>query len=176
MSSGANSGYVLTSDATGNATWQAALSGWGLNGNSGTTPGTNFIGTTDDNDLVFKRNNIEGFRLSGASGSIVTTVDATINGVTIGMGGGNIETNTVIGSGAMISNTTGYSNTAIGLYALNANTDGDSNIAIGESSLASNTTGYSNTAIGIHTLIQNSTGTSNIAIGYDTLYSNISGN
>jgi hypothetical protein len=36
---------------------KSADSGWGLNGNAGTDPNTNFIGTTDNVDLVFKRNN-----------------------------------------------------------------------------------------------------------------------
>ena len=74
VSSGATSGYVLTSDASGNASWQVvASSGWGLTGNAGTNPATQFIGTTDNQDLVFKRNNIESFRLSGASGNLTTT-------------------------------------------------------------------------------------------------------
>jgi hypothetical protein len=36
---------------------------WSINGNSGTTAGTNFIGTTDAQPLVFKANNSEGLRL-----------------------------------------------------------------------------------------------------------------
>lgn len=36
---------------------------WSLNGNAGTTPGTNFIGTTDNKDLVFKTNNVERVRI-----------------------------------------------------------------------------------------------------------------
>ena len=81
-------GKVLTSDATGLATWQsAALSGWGLTGNAGTTAGTNFLGTTDNIDVVFKRNNIEGMRLSGSSGNLVTIRDITVAGSTIGLGG-----------------------------------------------------------------------------------------
>ena len=32
--------------------------GWGLSGNSGTNPETNFIGTTDEKDVVFKRDNV----------------------------------------------------------------------------------------------------------------------
>lgn len=36
---------------------------WSLTGNSGTNPGTNFIGTTDNKDLVFKTNNVESIRL-----------------------------------------------------------------------------------------------------------------
>jgi hypothetical protein len=34
-------------------------SGWGLTGNTGTTAGTNFIGTTDNQDVVIKRNNLQ---------------------------------------------------------------------------------------------------------------------
>lgn len=54
--------YVLTSDATGNASWQplggndrlaAPAPAWLTTGNSGTTPPTNFIGTADANDFVF---------------------------------------------------------------------------------------------------------------------------
>ena len=43
---GAAAGYLLQSDAVGNARWvapdSAVASGWSLTGNSGTTPGTNF--------------------------------------------------------------------------------------------------------------------------------------
>lgn len=38
-------------------------SGWSLTGNAGTTPGTNFVGTTDAQDLVFKTNSFERFRI-----------------------------------------------------------------------------------------------------------------
>ena len=38
-------------------------SGWGLTGNSGTNPSTNFIGTTDEQDLVFKTNYTEAMRI-----------------------------------------------------------------------------------------------------------------
>jgi Chaperone of endosialidase len=36
---------------------------WKLGGNAGTTPGTDFLGTTDANDLVFKTNGAEGMRI-----------------------------------------------------------------------------------------------------------------
>ena len=35
-------------------------SGWSITGNSGTNTATNFIGTTDNVDVVFKRNNLRG--------------------------------------------------------------------------------------------------------------------
>ncbi len=36
---------------------------WGLTGNSGTTPATNFVGTTDAQDLVVRTNSIEKMRI-----------------------------------------------------------------------------------------------------------------
>ncbi len=50
-------------------------SGWALTGNAGTTPGTNFVGTTDTQDMVVKSNNVEGLRIitSGNVGVGTTT-------------------------------------------------------------------------------------------------------
>ncbi|MFM2305948.1 MAG: hypothetical protein RLZZ367_617 [Bacteroidota bacterium] len=61
--------------ATG-PTGPAGTSGWNLTGNSGTTVGTNFIGTTDSKDLVFKTNNTEKMRIqsNGLIGIGCTTV------------------------------------------------------------------------------------------------------
>lgn len=42
------------------------LSGWSLTGNTGTSPVTNFIGTTDAVDLVTKTNNAERMRITAA--------------------------------------------------------------------------------------------------------------
>jgi hypothetical protein len=48
---------------------------WGLTGNTATTPGTNFVGTTDAQDLVFKTNGTERMRIlsTGEIGMNVTT-------------------------------------------------------------------------------------------------------
>ena len=186
-------GKVLTSDASGLASWQSAgSSGWGLTGNAGTTAGTNFIGTTDNVNLVFKRNNIEGMRLSGASGNLLTTADATVNGITVGRGSGNIVENTANGYFALLSNTTGgyntangyrslwsnttgSDNTANGAVALYSNTTGNFNTANGDVSLYSNTIGYSNTANGSTALQSNTTGSENTANGVGAMRQNISG-
>ncbi len=40
-----------------------SFSGWGLTGSSGTTPATDFIGTTDAQPLVVKTNNVERMRI-----------------------------------------------------------------------------------------------------------------
>lgn len=49
-----SSGQVLTSTTAGVMSWANASSGWSLTGNSGTTVGTNFLGTTDDEPLLIQ--------------------------------------------------------------------------------------------------------------------------
>lgn len=61
-------GKILTSDATGNASWQtpSSASGWSLTGNSGTTAGTNFIGTNDSVNFQVKTNGIQRMNFGSA--------------------------------------------------------------------------------------------------------------
>jgi hypothetical protein len=53
-------------------TWKSISGtvGWGLTGNAGTIAGTNYIGTTDANDLVFDTNAIERMRIKQTSGNV----------------------------------------------------------------------------------------------------------
>ena len=104
------------------------------------------------------------------------STDVIVNGITLGRGLGNIETNTAIGSGSLNSNTTGLVNTAIGVAALQFNTTGSFNSAIGYDTLISNTTGVANTAVGYNVLYSNTTGQSNTAIGSSALQGNTTGN
>jgi hypothetical protein len=57
-------GQVLTQGATG-PIWQNG-SGWDLLGNAGTTPATNFVGTTDAQGLAFRTGNVERARFTAA--------------------------------------------------------------------------------------------------------------
>jgi hypothetical protein len=62
----------------------ANVGAWSLLGNTGTTAGTNFLGTTDAQDLVFKTNNTEGMRLAtngrlGINTSVPTSAITVIN-------------------------------------------------------------------------------------------------
>src|SRR5438128_787416 len=83
--------------------------------------------------------------------------------------------NTALGSGALVNNTTGISDTAIGFEALFSNTTGGSNTATGSQALISNTTGQANTATGDTALLANTTGLDNTATGGGALAFNTTG-
>jgi hypothetical protein len=59
---GANSS-IRTINSDGSVTCETDDSGWALTGNAGTTPGTNFLGTTDNQALEFKVNGQRALRL-----------------------------------------------------------------------------------------------------------------
>ncbi|PWB23896.1 tail fiber domain-containing protein [Flavobacterium sp. HTF] len=139
---------------------------WDIEGNTGTSATTNFLGTIDNVDLVFKRNNIQGGRLSTNNTSFGVNALASPS-----TGGSNVA----IGTNALMNNTY-YYNTAVGYEALKANTLGGSNIGIGYQPLNANTTGSTNIGIGRIALNLNTTGSNNIAIGQQSLGMNTSGN
>ena len=57
---------ILDPGCTPGSTDCFVKSAWTLNGNTGTDPATDFLGTTDNQDVVFKRNNVEFMRSSAA--------------------------------------------------------------------------------------------------------------
>lgn len=77
IGSAATNGYVwtLVDDTDGEGTWKPQAAGWGLTGNSGTTAGTNFVGTTDAQDVVIKRNSVEQGRFRNSGLLVTATVD-----------------------------------------------------------------------------------------------------
>jgi len=125
--------------------------------------------------------------------SITTTSDATIHGLTVGLGTNGVSGNTAlgvsalnasnsgtgyntaVGNQALLYNTSGSLNAALGASALFANTTGASNTALGTSSVQSNTTGSFNTAVGNQALQANTTASNNTAVGYQAAYANTTG-
>jgi hypothetical protein len=101
--------------------------------------------------------------------------DALINGLTVGLSGGTITSNTVVGSGALISNTTGSGNTVVGLQSMNLNSTGYNNTAFGAEAMFNNVEGIYNTADGFGALNHNTNGISNIAMGAQTMWGNTTG-
>jgi len=85
------------------------------------------------------------------------------------------QTNTSLGTGALVNNTTGVNNTAIGNNALFFNTTGSNNTATGVDALVFNSTGGNNTATGLNALTSNTTGDNNTASGFGALFNNTTG-
>lgn len=108
--------------------------------------------------------------------SPVVTNDAIVHGLTVGLGGGSVSTNTAFGSGALQAANTGGNNSAGGSQAMFYNTTGASNAAWGQGALFNNTTGSFISAWGANALLSNTTGVSLAAGGYQAGYSNTTGN
>ena len=103
------------------------------------------------------------------TGTLSSTLDATIYGITVGRGAGAVSTNTAVGASALAANTTGSYNTVFGHTAAFSNTTGQYNVAIGQETFYTNTTGSNNTAIGRNAVASNSTGSNNVGVGYQAL-------
>lgn len=76
---------------------------WNVTGNSGTTAGTNFIGTTDAVDMVVKTNNTEKVRVSstGNVGIGTSAFDATFPEKLVVNAGATTSVNAIVGKGSI---------------------------------------------------------------------------
>jgi len=138
--------------------------GWSLTGNALTSPGTNFLGTTDAQPLRFRVNNIWAGQLDENTISGNTSYGFHSGENTVNSGGSEGAYNTSIGHYSLWQNTTGSQNTAVGMQSLISNTTGYDNVGVGLNTLQSNISGADNTAAGNFSLYY-STGSSNIALG-----------
>jgi hypothetical protein len=108
------------------------------------------------------------------------TRDLTVNSITVGLGSGQITTNTVLGNSALASNTTGGQNTALGYEALRFYVSTSNQVAVGYQALRGNTTsalntGSQNVAVGYQAGLANSSGNFNTFVGHLTGTANTSG-
>jgi hypothetical protein len=146
---------------------------------SAATPSLKFTGDTNTgiyspgaDQVAISTNGSRRLLIDSTGALTLDTGDATIYGVRVGRGGGAIATNTVVGSNALIANTTGTNNVANGLSALQSNTTGTFNVASGPYALYLNTTANQNVAVGYSALEQNVSGTNNAAVGFRALINN----
>jgi len=156
----------------------AEAQSWKLNGNSGTNPVTDFLGTTDIKPLLFRINN-------SWAGEIDSVGSRTFFG--FGTGKNAIADAQTAGFGfkALFSSSSGKFNSAFGNLSLYSNTIGNSNNAFGYGALYSNQEGSGINAFGYQALYNNigvagngggkQAGSYNDAFGYQALYSNTSG-
>ena len=158
---------------------------WSLLGNASTVPGTNFLGTTDLQPIVFKVNSIQAGYITAmpgaASQSSGTVTLGQFAGQNLGFNNGG---NTLVGHGAgayLVYNPAKLNqNTMIGLWAGHAtkyHSDpfGGRNVFVGQSAAFRNYNGSSLTYVGTFAGEMNNQGNSNTGIGRDALRSNIDG-
>ena len=141
----------------------------------GSTPQLTFADATVQNTAALP--------LTGGS----VSADITVNGLTVGRGGGSVYTNTAVGASALNASASGTNNsgfgstalynlangsnnTGLGSQALYSNTSGSSSTGVGQAALYGNTTGSANTAIGFQSLVSNTTASNNTAVGYQSGY------
>jgi hypothetical protein len=141
-----------------------ATTTWNLLGNATTNPATHFLGTTNNQDVVFRRNNTRAGLLS---------LDNTSFGVNALPSSTGIN-NSAFGRDALKDLTVGNDNSAFGFDALAKNTTGLRNCAFGRLALARLLIGSDNAAFGANALREN-TGSFNSAFGSNALLNNIGG-
>ena len=139
------SGYVLTSQGSSTPPiWQAASNlYWSTLGNTGTSSSTNYLGTTDAHDFVFRTNATERMRILSGGGlciGVTTTThqlhslySGTTNETAAIYGNANgSTTNQAIGLWGTASNTSSSNTGTIGVLATgNGNTTaGQTNVAL----------------------------------------------
>jgi len=160
--------YVYNGGAWEAVAGTASGFGWALNGNSGTNPSNNFIGTRDNQPLKFRVNNSAAGEINAVTANLAFGSYAFEKNTTG-------KQNTALGFNSLNNNTTGSDNTGVGIGALYFTTTGSANTAIGTTALALNTKGNNNVAAGAFALNQNLTGWSNVAVGSSASYQNIAG-
>jgi hypothetical protein len=173
---------------------------WSLTGNAGTNATTNFLGTTDDRDLVFRRFNTRAGLINTTNTSFglnaLNTASTGTNNIAVGLeplknnstGGYNVAIgwramelnqsgsfNTVVGNASLMKNTDGFSNAAFGDLVLRENINGVQNVGFGTNALIANLSGSQNSAFGVGSLSGNTSGIFNTGIGYFALSSLQSG-
>ncbi|WP_160138722.1 hypothetical protein [Chryseobacterium sp. c4a] len=158
---------------------------WHTTGNSGTQAGTNFLGTTDAQELMFKTNNVQsgymdylnakqntafGYNALAAGPNYNIANSVTTNNKNTALGyealnslgtvsGSFQRENVAVGAGAMKNLVGGAWNTAVGVNAMGSATGNPNTLS----------TMRNNTALGISALAQLNNGAFNIAIGPNTM-------
>ncbi|MDH3197508.1 MAG: hypothetical protein OEO21_04630, partial [Candidatus Krumholzibacteria bacterium] len=169
LPTGAAAGYVLTSDAMGQGSWQPAPGGsaWGLAGNAGTNPVNDFVGTTDNVALELRVNNARAFTLlphatspNVVGGHSTNSVNANAWGQTVvgggEAGGANQVTDTYGSVGGGVGNVAGNSDGSPTNASYATVAGGEGNTAFNEWAFVGG--GMDNRAQGSYSVVSGGTG------------------
>jgi hypothetical protein len=106
--------------------------------------------------------------ISGSYPAVNSDTDATIHGITVGLGAGSVATNTAVGTSVLQANTTGSNNTAVGYQAGYTQTGSNcnANVYIGyKAGYTTNGVASLNLFAGTYAGYSNTTGTGNTYVG-----------
>ena len=132
-------GQILTTNGAGVLSWtNTSATAWNLLGNAATNPSTNFVGTTDNQALVLKTNNLENMRVNtngnigvGTTSNVarmylnIPATDNTAYGAYISQGGNSgtkygiyndMQTTSTFTKYALYNNFSNISGTKYGVY------------------------------------------------------------
>ncbi|MGN6196504.1 MAG: hypothetical protein ACTHOB_16310 [Ginsengibacter sp.] len=174
---------VDTLHIASNANSSQSINGWNITGNTGMVAGTNFIGTIDNVELMFKVNNILAGRTGKGSFSNTSfgaqsqpiTGTGDFNAAFGSLASANLRSggkNTDIGYEAGYNNLTGNFNTRVGEGANLWDTSSSYNAVLGtealnHTSLTKIPGGGFNTALGAFALNKHGVYRANIGLGYN---------
>lgn len=150
----------------GNLWQELTAGGWKTKGNSGTNPATDYIGTVESTDLIFKT--------GGTRSGIISTVsqNTSFGAMTLQSSGSAntaVTANSSFGMGTLANLQSGVSNTAIGTGTMFSSFFNASyNTAVGGASLAILNNGSYNTGLGYQAGNGLNGGSYNTFIGYNT--------
>ncbi|MCB9182875.1 MAG: hypothetical protein H6591_03080 [Flavobacteriales bacterium] len=161
----------------------AGPNGWSLNGNSGTNPTLNYVGTNDLVPLAFKVGLVNAGRLEFTntwmgfqSGNAMTAgTQNSFFGVNSGAANTSGSSNTFVGHGAGAATTTASENTFVGATAGQSNFLGFNNTFLGSGAGRSNFNGANNTMVGRNAGFANTSGATNTFIGNGAGSANVNG-
>ena len=164
-SSTANSGAQLAFAAAGTPYAYISNGAWIKGG--GSTDNNLSIWTDAGLGInLFVNNNATTAALGiSSAGAVTIPGTATIQTLTVGLGGGAVSSNTAVGVSALAATNTGGNNAAFAINALLSNTSGANNTAIGTQAFQSNTLGSDNVAVGYQAGYSNTAGSANTIVG-----------
>ena len=165
-----STGYVLTSDVSGNASWQAPASGGGI-----TTLAANSGSATGSTVTISASGNGSSVTTSASGATLTLNLSDANTNIFLGVGAGNGSIsgnlNVAIGNLTGSAMTSGSSNVYIGQYVAQTGRGGSNSVGIGNSALQQNVGGDANVCIGSGSLSQQTgAGAGNICLGYNSGY------